>query len=248
MLVCQPSIWWLETTHFIAVTRHDGVVRPQNPSTRSQAPCCSRPLSGRERVGRLASLLICHGWTAREALTPLLHFVRFVMRLQPHAAMSKILTHYDLTVSGFLRRDVSVPPAFQQNPSENSPFYLKFSQMKINVSTVSWTRSFHCHNWWLSQLRHSPQMMFVRWIHYEPRTRWNFKCLGCNQNAQWVTAWSSEYSRLEPWGSSSYLPAGVILHGAEMKSRRRWSLWRVPELWISQYIKKDQRILWLRTS
>lgn len=49
-------------------------------------------------------------------------------------------------------------------------------------------------------------------------------CLGCNQNTQWVTAWSSEYLHLESWGTSSYLPAGVILHGAEMNSRRCWSL------------------------
>lgn len=33
------------------------------------ALCSSTPLSERQRVGRLASILICHGWAAREALT-----------------------------------------------------------------------------------------------------------------------------------------------------------------------------------
>lgn len=58
-LSCQPSIWWLETTHFIAATRHDGAARPES----------LRPPRLRRRVGRLAALLICYGWTAREALT-----------------------------------------------------------------------------------------------------------------------------------------------------------------------------------
>lgn len=68
-LLCQPSIWWLETTHFIAVTRHDGPVRPAFPDL-FLALCSGTPLSGRQRVGRSPSILICHGWAAREALTP----------------------------------------------------------------------------------------------------------------------------------------------------------------------------------
>lgn len=68
-LLCQPSIWWLETTHFITVTRHDGPARPQ-PLDLFPALCSSTPPSERQHVGRLASLLICHGWTAREAQTP----------------------------------------------------------------------------------------------------------------------------------------------------------------------------------
>lgn len=68
-LLCQPSIWWLETTHFIAVTRHDRAARPE-PLDLFPALCSSTPPSERQRVGRLASLLICHGWTARKGLTP----------------------------------------------------------------------------------------------------------------------------------------------------------------------------------
>jgi len=68
-LLCQPSIWWLETTHFIAVTRHDGPARPE-PLDLFLALCSSEPPSERQRVGRLASLLICHGWTARKGLKP----------------------------------------------------------------------------------------------------------------------------------------------------------------------------------
>ncbi|KAJ4924151.1 hypothetical protein JOQ06_000391, partial [Pogonophryne albipinna] len=38
----DPSIWWLETTHFIAVTRHDGAARPQ-PLDLFPALCSSTP-------------------------------------------------------------------------------------------------------------------------------------------------------------------------------------------------------------
>ena len=44
--------------------------RALNPSTYSRPPRSSTPPSERQCVGRLASLLIGHGWTAREALTP----------------------------------------------------------------------------------------------------------------------------------------------------------------------------------
>lgn len=64
-LLCQPSIWGLETTHFIAVTRHDG---PARPGPLDSFPA-TVPAPQRQHVGRLAGLLICHGWTAREALT-----------------------------------------------------------------------------------------------------------------------------------------------------------------------------------
>lgn len=47
--------------------------RAQRASARSRAPRSGTPPSGTESVGRLASLLICHGWTARETLTPFLH-------------------------------------------------------------------------------------------------------------------------------------------------------------------------------
>lgn len=103
-LLCQPSIWWLETTHFIAVTRHDGAARPE-PLDLFPAPRSSTPPSERQCVGRLASLLICHGWTAGEALTPrssgsFFISVGFVMRPQLPAAMFHILTRSVLSLLG----------------------------------------------------------------------------------------------------------------------------------------------------
>lgn len=96
-LLCQPSIWWLETTHFIAVTCHDGPVRPE-PLDLFPALCSSTPLSERQRVGRLASILICHGWAAREALTPFSSggfFISLGLIIQPqlHVNIFETLTH-----------------------------------------------------------------------------------------------------------------------------------------------------------
>lgn len=51
-LLCQPSIWWLETTHFVVVTCHDGPARPE-PLDRFPSPCSSEPLSERQSVGTL---------------------------------------------------------------------------------------------------------------------------------------------------------------------------------------------------
>lgn len=68
-LLCQPSIWRLETTHFITLTQHDG---PACPGPLVLFPGLRRymPSSDGQCVGRLESLLICHGWTDKEALVP----------------------------------------------------------------------------------------------------------------------------------------------------------------------------------
>lgn len=67
-LLCQPSIWWLETTHFIVVTHHDGPAHPK-PLDQLLPPSSSERLSERQHVGCLESLLILHGWTKREGTT-----------------------------------------------------------------------------------------------------------------------------------------------------------------------------------
>lgn len=101
-LLCQPSIWWLETTHFIAVTRHDGPARPE-PLDLFPAPLSSKPQLERQHVGRMAGLLICYGWTAREALTPFSsagYFISvdLVIQLQLSVTMFKTVTVCELNV------------------------------------------------------------------------------------------------------------------------------------------------------
>lgn len=49
---CRDSPWWTG--------------EPRTPSTASCLGVSSEPLSRRQRVGRLVSLLICHGWMGRE--------------------------------------------------------------------------------------------------------------------------------------------------------------------------------------
>lgn len=49
---CSDSPWWTGA--------------PRTPSTDSRLRVSSEPLSERRRVGRLASLLICHGWMGGE--------------------------------------------------------------------------------------------------------------------------------------------------------------------------------------
>lgn len=84
------------------MTRHDGPARAE-PLDLFPALRSGEPPSERQRVGHLAGLLIRHGWTAREALTPFSSggyfiFVDLVMQPRLSVTMFETVTVCELTV------------------------------------------------------------------------------------------------------------------------------------------------------